>query len=367
MLEEKAHNLLNQDLLSPLLAAGLFPDFIQRFLPFSINSWDRARGLEYAFEKGWDSTYKDGKKPNLLKGSYYDHWKADGSGSAPALVLNTTVVETGDRLVLSPFKINLPNLKDISMVACKAEDMDFPLSTAAVLSARFTLVTPVGWFNRCEKNEKGKSIESSSQKSRLADGGYFENSGVSTAVDIGSRLEEFLIKNPEKQSTINVVYLAITDRRSQEIQEAGGMNEILSPIKALWNSRDARGLSIIDQAEYLTDAASADAGLTPKNLFEKHYSFQRFRQLYLHNPKFKSQPEGKPLSSIIFESDLVQFPLGWLLSKPSQEAIKQRIGGKQNCKPDLSSTPNRSSTSTNNDCVFQSIKEELNNQPKVST
>ncbi|MEA5625725.1 hypothetical protein [Nostoc sp. UHCC 0251] len=84
-LEEKAHNLLNQDLLSPLLAAGLFPDFIQRFLPFSINSLDRARGLEYAFEKGWDSnsTYKndkDGKKFNLLKGSYYDHWKADGSG-----------------------------------------------------------------------------------------------------------------------------------------------------------------------------------------------------------------------------------------------------------------------------------------------
>ncbi|MEA5625726.1 hypothetical protein [Nostoc sp. UHCC 0251] len=252
------------------------------------------------------------------------------------------------------------------MVACKQEDMDFPLSTAAVLSARFTLVTPVGWFNRCDKDEKGNSMESSSQKSRLADGGYFENSGVSTAVDIGSRLEEFLRKDPDEQSkttsgkpTIKVVYLAITDRRSQEIQKAGGMNEILSPIKALWYSRDARGLSIIDQAEYLTDAASADPGRTRKNLklFEKHYSFQRFRQFYLHNPKFKSNPkeilkEGKPLSSI-FQSDLLQFPLGWLLSKPSQEAIKERIGGKA-CEDDLSST-------SNNDCVFKSIKDELNN------
>ncbi|MEA5603996.1 hypothetical protein, partial [Nostoc sp. UHCC 0252] len=43
VLETKAHKLLDQDFLSPLLAAGLFPDSLQGFLPVPINSLDRAR------------------------------------------------------------------------------------------------------------------------------------------------------------------------------------------------------------------------------------------------------------------------------------------------------------------------------------
>ncbi|BAY14920.1 hypothetical protein NIES21_07060 [Anabaenopsis circularis NIES-21] len=365
-LEQKAHELLNQDFLSPLLAAGLFPDSLQGFLPFPINSLDRARGLEYAFEKAWDSAYPpDSKeqKPNLLKGSYYDHWNP--KKSAPALVLNTTVVETGDRLVLSPFKIDLPNLKDISSVACNAKKEDIidpPLSTAAVLSARFISVTPVGWFNRCDRDEKGKPIQSSSRKSRLADGGYFENSGVSTAVEIGSRLEEFLRKEKE-QEKIQVVYLAITDLRPQKIDRGfielfGGLNEIMSPINALYNSRDARGFSIIDQAKYLTDPASYDPNSIFNSGFKKHYSSQRFRQFYLHNQEFTFKDGEKVISQDekrLSEngSDKTEFPLGWLLSEPSQEAIKKLVGGSQDCGKDGMKT-------SNNDCVFESIKEELN-------
>ncbi|MEA5603253.1 hypothetical protein, partial [Nostoc sp. UHCC 0252] len=333
-----------------------------------------ARGLEYAFEKAWDSAYPPGskkQKPNLLRGSYYDHWNP--KKSAPALVLNTTVVETGDRLVLSPFKIDLPNLKDISSVACKEKKEDIidpPLSTAAVLSARFISVTPVGWFNRCDKDEKDKIVP---HKSRLADGGYFENSGVSTAFEIGSRLEEFLRKDSEKiaaeakaneKPTIKVVYLAITDLPSQKIEKAGGfieifggLNEIMSPINALWNSRDARGFSIINQAKYLTDPASSDPNFKSKNLFDKHYSSQRFREFYLHNQEFTFK-DGK---KVIFQdekrlskngADKTEFPLGWLLSEPSQEAIKKLVGGSQDCGNDSRKT-------SHNDCVFKSIKDEL--------
>ncbi|MHC5719087.1 MAG: hypothetical protein ACYTX0_45245, partial [Nostoc sp.] len=200
-LAQKAHYVLDNDFLSPLLSAGLFPDFVQRFLPVipipllsNISEGvDRARGIEYAFEQGWDRAQDkwnkdDPQKENPLRNSYYEHWKPEGT--APALVLNTTVVETGERLVLSPFKIDLPDLKDIRTVACKEKDnkeIDFPLSTAAILSARFTLVTPVGWFDRCDSEKDGKNLQ---QKARLADGGYFENSGISTAYEIGKRLEE---------------------------------------------------------------------------------------------------------------------------------------------------------------------------------
>ncbi len=52
-LEKKAIKLFGQDLLSPLLSMGLFPDLLQRFLPFSINTWDRAIGLEIAAIAFW--------------------------------------------------------------------------------------------------------------------------------------------------------------------------------------------------------------------------------------------------------------------------------------------------------------------------
>ncbi|MBD2341639.1 hypothetical protein H6G64_32375 [Calothrix sp. FACHB-156] len=351
-LAQKAHYVLDHDFLSPLLSAGLFPDFAQRFLPvipiypFSTISEgvDRARGIEYAFEQAWDHARDkwdkeqkvpyDPQKDNPLRNSYYEHWKP--GGTAPALVLNTTVVETGERLVLSPFKIDLPALKDIRTVACQ-KDIDFPLSTAAILSARFTFVTPVGWFDRCDSEKDGKNLQ---QKARLADGGYFENSGISTAYEIGKRLEEILEKDI-KDKKIKVIYLALTDQPSSEIPKAGGFNEVMSPIGAAWNSwQTARGLSAIAQIEYLVDGANAD----PNSTFQKQYANHHFRQFYLHDVDLATK---KPFSTF-------DLPLGWFLSKYSQDFIQKQIGYEngKDCPDDLTK-------GSHNNCVFRSIKEEL--------
>lgn len=363
-LATKANNLLDNDLLSPLLAAGLFPDFIQRFLPFIpylSESIDRARGIEYAFEQAW-------KEPGeTLKNSYYAHWNP--IKAAPALVLNTTVVETGDRLVISPFQVNLPNLKDIRTVACKKDkkDINLPLSTAALLSARFTLVTPVAWFNRCD------TLDNKPQKARLADGGYFENSGVSTAVDIGSKLEDFLkakgwLEPISKESAIQtpktkVIYLAITSQPSKTVPKAGSFNEIMSPFLALWNSRVARGLNVVAQVEYSMDLGRSLDDSAPKSselpTFKSKYADHGFRQFYLYdelqnpNPHKNEDKNRKPFV----------LPLGWLLSDFSEKIIRQQIGYdrgeeidrdyKKGCQED------RWESASNNLCVIRSISEEL--------
>ena len=362
-LAQKAHYVMDHDFLSPLLAAGLFPDFVQRFLPvIRIPSFlraisegvDRARGIEYAFEQAWDDGRKkwdkdqkvpyDSQKDNPLRNSFYKHWKPEGT--APALVLNTTVVETGDRLVLSPFKIDLPTLKDIRTVACKKDkkDLDFPLSTAAILSARFTLVTPVGWFDRCDNGKDGKVEEKNRQKARLADGGYFENSGISTAFEIGKRLEEILKKDPIKGEKIKVIYLAITDQSPPEIPKAGGFNEVMSPIFASLSTREARGRSAVAQVEYLVDGANADSNSTNDSNFQKKYAKHRFRQFYLHDV---DPDKGKAFSKF-------KLPLGWFLSEYSQDFIQKQIGYKngKDCPDDLTN-------GSHNNCVFRSIKEEL--------
>ncbi|MDD5579784.1 MAG: hypothetical protein PHY16_10960 [Methylobacter sp.] len=472
-LETKAHELLNQDLLSPLLAAGLFPDFIQRFIFYSFDELDRARGLERAFEQSWGNiTWEDKKKQhtNLLEGSYYDHWKPESA--APALVLNTTVVETGERLLLSPFtydSLNFPNLVDISSVAFKemngyglrwmsvdisdhlvnegrnlvlvalvgtdihvrifnpdgkrvvdkaeselvsgntltdlknqlkllpdesglskeqkqkfirdafsiaaVNTLNFPLSTAAVLSARFPFVTPVGWFDR-SSNKEGGNI-----KSRLADGGYFENSGFSTAYEIGQGLEKIIatkIKenkgNKNYPENLEIIYLAITDL-PKKYPDPGGLGELSSPMNALFNARDARGRSNIKQAEFTLNSPLNDH---QKNVIGKY----RVRQFYLNHfktdldteldykdedeNKGKVQPctlneekncldvKGKPIDD---KSADIKLPLGWYLSEFSKEYISNRIGNPEACPADDSS--NNHPNVSNNHCIMKSVIAEL--------
>jgi predicted acylesterase/phospholipase RssA len=342
---------LGHDFLSPLLAAGLFPDFIQRFIPFPFNFADRARGLEYAFEQAWDKV--NGKDENPLRNSFYELW--DPTGNTPALVLNTTVVETGERLVLSPFKLDLPTLKDIRTVACDPK-IDFPLSTAAVLSARFPLVTPVAWFKRRLNNDGQVGMDKckgGGQKARLADGGYFENSGVSTAIDIGSILEEKL--EELKMDKVKVIYLAIISSPSRKLPKAGGLNELTSPIRALYNSREARSNLTVAQAEDLLDDFKANPGLkdglTPS--FQNKYAKHRFRQIFLY--------DQKPVSSEPANDDkLFPLPLGWFLSQASQDFIRKQLGDEGDCADDLNET-------TNNTCVFKSIKEDLSLEQSLGT
>lgn len=52
-IEPKISQVLSKDFLSPLVAASLFPDFTQGFLPFPVPYFDRARSLEFSFENAF--------------------------------------------------------------------------------------------------------------------------------------------------------------------------------------------------------------------------------------------------------------------------------------------------------------------------
>src|SRR6476469_5025134 len=274
-LSQTASKLFSSDLLTPLLTMGLFPDLIQRFIFFPIYDWDRARGLEVAFEKAWDKLSLP-NQDNPLRQSLYQHWQPQAI--APALVLNTTVVETGDRLAISPFQIKLPNQENI---AIDEPDLDLKLSTAAGLSARFPYFTPVGWYQR----SKDKS------KLHLADGGYFDNSGIPTALDIGRSLQR--IKG--YGTTFEIVYLSLIDGQFNEPTtqlKSEGLNEVLSPVRALFSARESRSRSAVDLSTFTVNDGIDD----PLKY--------KFRTLFL-----KKSGDG------------IKLPLGWLISKHSRDFI----------------------------------------------
>ena len=319
LLSSKSSELFGSDLLSPLLSLTLFPDLIQRFFPLPINDWDRANGLEVALEHAWDTLQIKGFA-NPFKKSFYQHWKAEGI--APALLLNTTVVETGERLVISPFQILAANQENITL---DENNLDLRLSTAAGLSARFPYVTPAGWYKR----------STDGQKVRLVDGGYFDNSGIPTALDIGRSLQHL-----EKGRSFEIIYLSLVDRpttSSAHRTEREGLDEVMSPIRAIFSAREARSRSAVDFSTY-----TLNDGITDPFKF-------KFRTMML------KKTEGE-----------VKLPLGWLLSKSSQQLIDRQTPSPSLCNVDRFNRTDSNSSATginvynHNSCVAKSIGDDLN-------
>ncbi len=203
--ETRTDKILSRDLLAPVVWGGLFPDFLQRFLPWPIPVFDRARALELAFEESW--RHGAGPEGNPLRGSLFGLCGAAdaacSTGATPALALNTTNIETGMQMVLSPLdftSIGPPwssSAKVFDFFSTGVEPVDMPLSTAIGLSARFPWISPAGWYSFTDPNFD----RTAGQKPRLrrmsfVDGGYVDNSGVATASKLAQSLAEFHAKQP---------------------------------------------------------------------------------------------------------------------------------------------------------------------------
>jgi hypothetical protein len=328
----KANEIISHDFLSPLFALGLFPDVLQRFIPFSINDWDRSRGLEVTLEESWRQAFGD--KNNILAQPYYQLWHPQKQ--APALVINTTTVETGETLLFSPFTVPYSSSK--TMLDFKSDNPNIPLSTAAGVSARFPIISSTGWFSHIDN---GKPY-----KNRLVDGGYYDNSGLVTARDIVSALsvrqennnksvlDELNDTNKIKPKLIN---LAIVDApQPNKIAGAAsfGLDGITAPLNTVLNVRNTRGSGVVAQAAY------------DLNRNAKSPEDYRFRAFYL-------------------DKEIAKLPLGWLLSKTSQQRIDKQNPSYQACeKLDnmvqlISESPQKIDVIKNNSCVAKSIFVEL--------
>jgi hypothetical protein len=82
------------------------PDLAQRFIPFPILP-DRARALEGGWERAWRTAIArhDGRPDDTFAGRFLAmmHGRED---HMPSLLLNGTIVETGQRIVASSLDID---------------------------------------------------------------------------------------------------------------------------------------------------------------------------------------------------------------------------------------------------------------------
>jgi hypothetical protein len=242
--KQAAQNILGEDFLSPVVASILYPDLVQRFLPFSVSRFDRGASLEQAWERAWA---KYVPQRNRMMEPLDRLWENPKEWT-PALFLNGTWVETGKRIVTSNLRVaatkDAEDFVDIEDAQAFFAPHALSLSSAAHMSARFTYVSPAGSLRRDGKIH-----------GRVVDGGYFENSGATTTLEILQNIDFFFQTDKRwKEVDIYVIHISnepveakyaldslVTAPDNPHIKPHKGLNEVMSPLHALLKARDARG------------------------------------------------------------------------------------------------------------------------------
>jgi Patatin-like phospholipase len=313
-----ARRTLHVDLLSPLLAGLLFPDLLQQFLPLPISLFDRARFLEGALDQAWVEATEDTSSHEV---SFYSVWQGV-SGAVPALMLNTTNVETGHRMIVSHLsfpdraRTDLPTLTDIN------PDLNIPLSTAAILSARFPLITPAGTVPLPAR----RNGSTSPTKARYVDGGYFENSGLATVLDVVEAVRLEAVAGNVRLVIISIETSAAITNYPNTADDTSypGFNfgELLSPLRALLNTRQARGKLAKLEAERVVKRL----GECPTRPSNTSPNISTPAELQSGVQQVGGRPDCVEAEVITFaiSPGNVPVPLGWALSEGARSARDNR-------------------------------------------
>jgi len=152
---------------SSLSAIGwglLYPDLL-RTVPVAgtlvPETFDRGWALENAWITGWK------QPPNI------SDWRANvAQGRRPAVIFNATAAESGQRFVTA--STDTKDNPGVVQFAKSYAGWDMPVATAARLSATFPFVSPI---------TRASTTDKSLPRFHVADGGYYDNSGVLSAVD----------------------------------------------------------------------------------------------------------------------------------------------------------------------------------------
>jgi hypothetical protein len=325
--EQRHQSLVRSAILPDHLApvgAFLLPDVLRKIpglvgLPSLGAGFDRAQALEISVRKALRAL---ATRPGgivvpdaLVEQQYLVHWTPEGH--VPALLLNTTWVETGGRVAFAPFK-----LKDVGggNLYAFADDL-FQHSNrarqtktlqAGVVSARFPGTSPAWQLDDVRVPAVDKKTRQRQEETRtwnFVDGGYADNSGMLTAFDVYKKLAALIDR---EKLAIDLRLVAIGDDPLEELPKGTSFTDTVAPVSALLNLR-RRGLVEVvreitgidpydlDKADELNTLLSARAGVASKLLV------------------FRLNREEFPLT------------LGWTISRFRNSTIRLQLGEPELC------------------------------------
>jgi hypothetical protein len=321
-LERKVTRIMLDDHLSPIVAS-IFTEQL-----FGVSEL-RAKSLAQSFQDSVAAQDKDAAR--ALGQDFGSHWSA--AGAAPALVLNTTWVETGYRVAFAPFALHDPSQREANELSLYSfSDQNMPgdgktaLMQAAVDSARFPGMLPARSIKMDEAAAAGPdAAQASAGQTKTApdrppslllwnfvDGGYSDNSGASTALALYKAIE------PIASSENVELHLVLLTNSATEL--------VLTPGKATLNGTPFRDtLAPINAIMNIRQGLSNEAVARVGNFFHDRNHKERAGHLHI----------------IELDGQTFDLPLGWELSQTTFHLISWMLGRPEPPAPGPAATSNK--------------------------
>jgi hypothetical protein len=334
---------LRRDFLGPAIAAFAFRDVPNALLRINVHDQDRAAALERAWETAVEESGGDLEEGFMAAAS-----PAGRDPTFPMLMLSGTSVTDGCRLTVSPLHLAgptvqskvgsnaaetatrdclaldplLPKTADVVLQTlagtkdgfdntCRknegADPQDLRLSTAALLSARFPYVSPTGTLNSCQ-NPNDRTYD--------LDGGLIDSSGASPLALMWPDVVNWLEKQRGGKCFAPKLILIENGYLSQTRAEpAARPGELIAPFTATGAVRNA-------QSPEARQAAALD--------FQKSFppGGCGTKRTGTPDPKAWAMPNVVDFYPVARPG--IEAPLGWTLSKYSQESLEQQLGNADN-------------------------------------
>ena len=336
---------LRRDFLGPTIAAMAFRDIPNALLRINIHDQDRAAALE----RSWEVAVRE--SGGTLDTGFMASALPNGNDPAfPMLMLNGTSVTDGCRLTVSalnlasPHKESKPGLeaadtttrdclaldpllpkssdvilqtlagtKDAFDNTCRQDQGDDPqdlrLSTAALLSARFPYVSPTGTLNSCQ-NPNDRTFD--------LDGGLIDSSGASPLALAWPEIVNWLDEHSNGRCFAPKLILIENGYLSQtKSQPPARPGELTAPLNATGAVRNAQ-----------SPAARQAAALAFQKSFPPGGCGGRTNRT--DPPSLGEWIMPNVVDFFPVARPGIEAPLGWTLSKYSQQSLEQQLGNPDN-------------------------------------
>jgi uncharacterized membrane protein YfcA len=230
-IKTKFDTMIACDGLSPVTAGLVYSDMFQRFIPVPVGCFDRARMLEDA----WRNAYDDATGLKSFDEPFTSLW-SKGDYSLPCLFLNTAFSESGQKGIVTNVKLDPQYFADVVDVI-GVMNKDLPVKTSALMSARFPYVTPAGTI----------LSDSGTVYGNFVDGGYVENTGLATAVQLLNMMINVAYTDTHavfKRVRPIVIFIKNGVDAAKITEPTAFMQEALSPPKAFISAWDRSGVGM---------------------------------------------------------------------------------------------------------------------------
>lgn len=257
----------NEDYLSPVIGKMFYADVVSLFFPFHIQKFDRAIILEKAWEHGYEKVVKKDSR-NIFSSDFRSLYR-DTSKIFPAIFINTTEAETGRQCWLSNVK---PSIESV-VFADKRDLFDYKIrgginySTMTNFSSRFPLFSPAAAV-----------IQDDGKKFHYVDGGYVENTGTGTMLEILQALKPVFDSLSFNDTTYKngaslhrlpvyikpfVLILQYNQYNSGPPYSMSFMNEFSEVINGMYNTRNGRSTIALEQIERYVKKLKGETFILP--------------------------------------------------------------------------------------------------------